>query len=92
LPGNPSEAAEDAVDLDRPFELDENVPGTHNREFPKLRVWKVVRNSLPIHLIRPAFSCFSKAKSKDLNSLVLIPFYLARDARGRFAKGSSDNP
>jgi hypothetical protein len=39
----------------------------------------------------PVFSSFSTQQSMKINSLVLIP-RLARDARGRFAKGSSGNP
>jgi hypothetical protein len=35
--------------------------------------------------------CFSEAESKNLNNLVLIAPGAARDARGRFAKGSSGN-
>jgi hypothetical protein len=34
----------------------------------------------------------SDPESRNLNYLVLIPSCLARDARGRFAKGSSGNP
>jgi hypothetical protein len=47
---------------------------------------------LPFHLLRPALTCFPKSKSRKLNHLVLIPLCLARDARGRFARGSSGNP
>jgi hypothetical protein len=36
--------------------------------------------------------CSSDPESKNLNNLVLIAPVLARDARGRFAKGSSGNP
>jgi hypothetical protein len=39
-----------------------------------------------------AFCCFSDPESKNINNLSLIAPGLARDARGRFAKGSSGNP
>jgi hypothetical protein len=39
------------------------------------------RKSLPICLIHPAPACFPKAKSRNLNHLVLIPLYLARATR-----------
>jgi hypothetical protein len=47
---------------------------------------------LPTHLIRPVIACSPNPKSSDINRLVLIHFCLARDARGRLAKGSSGNP
>jgi hypothetical protein len=50
------------------------------------------RRSLPIHLRWTVICCFLEMESRNINSLVLIPFSLARDARGRFATGSSGNP
>ena len=47
---------------------------------------------MPIRFSRPALCCFPKEESRNLNHLVLIPFRLARDARGRFAKGRPGNP
>jgi len=47
---------------------------------------------LPIRLIRPVIACSPDQKSRYLNHLLLIRFRLTRDARGRFAKGSSGNP
>jgi hypothetical protein len=41
---------------------------------------------------RPDITCYRRLKLSNINSLVLIPFCLARDARGRFAKASSGNP
>jgi Family of unknown function (DUF5681) len=55
---------------------------------PELRC----RNLPPIRFRRPVFTCFPHRESKNLNNLVLIQAHLARDARGRFAKGSSGNP
>src|SRR5216684_267394 len=51
------------------------------------------RKSLPIRLRRPVIACFPDPESRNLNHLVLIPFRppRARDAGGRFAKGSSGN-
>ena len=39
-----------------------------------------------------AICCFPNSESKHHNSLILIASGPARDARGRFAKGSSGNP
>ena len=50
------------------------------------------RKYVPIRPIRPVISCFADPESSNLNRLILIPFCLARDAHGRFAKGSSGNP
>jgi len=47
---------------------------------------------LPIRLHCPVITCFPDPESRNLNNLILIDFCLARDARGRFAKGSSGNP
>jgi len=47
---------------------------------------------LPIRLRRPVIACIPGLDSWNLNNLVLIPFCLAREARGRFAKGNSGNP
>jgi hypothetical protein len=43
-------------------------------------------------LLFAAFCCFSDSESMKLNNLILIARGPARDARGRFAKGSSGNP
>jgi len=45
---------------------------------------------LPIRIRRPVLSCSPGQELRNLKNLLLIP--LARDARGRFAKGSSGNP
>jgi len=47
---------------------------------------------LPIRRCRPVITCFPDHESRNINSLLLIPSRRARDARGRFAKGSSGNP
>jgi uncharacterized protein DUF5681 len=47
---------------------------------------------LSIRLCRPLTACFPYQESKNINILLLIASRLARDARGRFAKGSSGNP
>ena len=45
---------------------------------------------MPIRIRRPVLSCSPGQELRNLKNLLLIP--LARDARGRFAKGSSGNP
>jgi Family of unknown function (DUF5681) len=47
---------------------------------------------MPIRFCRPVITCFPGLKSRNLNGLILIFFWLARATRGRFAKGSSGNP
>ena len=48
---------------------------------------------MPTRLGSPVVACFLDLEPRNLNDLILIPFSgSARDARGRFAKGSSGNP
>jgi len=47
---------------------------------------------LPIPFPGAAPCCFPDPESRNINHFVLISFCLARDARGRFVKGSSGNP
>jgi hypothetical protein len=51
------------------------------------------RKSLPIRLRRPVITCFLGLESRNLNDLVLISFFLARETRagGRSKRGGRAN-
>jgi hypothetical protein len=57
---------------------------------PAIRERHYRRKSSPICLIHPAPGCFPKAKSRDLNHLIMIHLYLARQTRGISIPGGVD--